>query len=185
MVFWLPGFIAKSKAILQVYYIDYTCITCMRWGKFTPICLFFYNPFKIILTGVRIELILLRNDMVYILHSFHQIFSLCFSIFRAYLSLKWKPKGFSDEFLGSVNLYASFVLSIGKLNLLVHTLVVLEMQLYFKVISSPCNIFFFLSLSLYLEDWVSVRLKRVALGNKNKLYVGSLQREASVAGEGC
>lgn len=68
------------------------------------------------------------------------------------MSLKWKPKGFSDEFLGSVNLYASFVLSIGKLNLLVHTLVVLEMQLYFKVISSPCNIFFFLSLSLYLED---------------------------------
>lgn len=61
-----------------------------------------------------------------------RIFSLCFFIFRTCLSLKWKPKGFSDELLGSINLYGSFVLSIGKLNLLVHTLVVLEMQLFLK-----------------------------------------------------
>lgn len=69
--------------------------------------------------------------MVYFLFViyFCRIFSLCFFIFRTCLSLKRKPKGFSDKLLGSINLYGSFVLSIGKLNLLVHTLVVSEMQL--------------------------------------------------------
>lgn len=83
--------------------------------------------------------------------SFCRIFSLCFFIFRTCLSLKWKPKGFSDELLGSINLYGSFVLSIGKQNLLVQALVVLEVQLYLKAILSPCNIFF-LSVSMCLED---------------------------------
>ena len=89
------------------------------------------------------ELILLRNDEVHIhfLLSFCRIFSLCFSVLRACLSLKWKPKGSSNELLGSANLYGSFVLSLGKLNLRARTLVVLELQLYFKIISGPCNIF--------------------------------------------
>lgn len=132
------------------------------------------HTLKIILKGVKIEFILLRNCMVYFFFvlSFCRIFSLCFFIFRMCLSLKWEPKGFSDELLGSINLYGSFVLSIGKLGLLVHTLVVSEMQLYFKVISSLCNIFFYQCQCVWKTD--SVRLKRVTLENKNKLYVRSL-----------
>lgn len=77
---------------------------------------------------------------IHFLLSFCRIFSLCSSILRTCLSLKWK-KCSSNELLGSVNLCGSFVFLVGELNLWLRTLVVLELQLYFKMVSVPCNIF--------------------------------------------
>lgn len=78
---------------------------------------------------------------IHFILSFCRIFSLCSSVFRTCLSLKWKRKGSSNELLGSVNLCGSFVLSVGELNWQVRTSVVLELQLHFKMVSGPCNIF--------------------------------------------